>query len=176
MLIAQVRLVLLPYLLHRCKQCALLHSRFSDGQCKNLRAPCALPSRWWRSCGQQYLSPRCLKDKAGCLNNVYNVNTLVFTDQTSVEGQLLQCSPSLNQLTSCGRAGAKEHCRVRLLPSVTHVGGKVFKKWASSSRFKPPREKAKHSNFPFCRPRCAFFLVVLIILCRLVGANVSFCQ
>lgn len=51
------------------------------------------------------------------------------------------CSPSLNQLISCGRAGVKEHCKVRSFPSVTQVGGKVFKKWASCSRFKPKRDK-----------------------------------
>lgn len=141
-----IYLALYSYLSQRCKHCARLHSRFSDGQCKSLHALCVQPLRWWRSCGQLSLSPQCLKDKAGCLKNLYNDKAHVLFDQTSGElWQFLQCSPSLNQLISCGRAGVKEHCKVRSFPSVTQVGGKVFKKWASCSRFKPKRDK-KHSS------------------------------
>ena len=145
-----IYLILYSYLSQRYKHCARLHSRFSDGQCKSLHALCVQPLRWWRSCGQPSLSPQCLKDKAGCLRNVYNDNKTSCRNRSNfwwVKTLFLQCSPSLNQLTSCGSAGVKEHCKLSLLPSVTQVGGKVFKKWASCSGCEPKRGKEQSSWF-----------------------------
>lgn len=84
-LIVYIYLALYSYLSQRCKHCAPLHSRFSDGQCKSLHALCVQPLRWWRWGGQPSLSPQCLKDKAGFLKNVYNDKAHIVIDQTSGE-------------------------------------------------------------------------------------------
>lgn len=63
------------HLSHRHKNCVpWFHSRFSFGQCKDLRVPCVQPLEWWRPCCQLFLSPRCLMDAAGCLQNVSKWN------------------------------------------------------------------------------------------------------